>query len=299
MCNEIGITLVQIPYWWDETIGSLSSTLHQYLPDVFPQTVSPPIPTQLPLDYKYGKINKTQSIRTLKEIMQGYDHKDENPEGWFMSEKLDGIRAYWDGEQFWSKNASIINVPESFKAGLPTYPLDGELWSGYGEDDLTVFHIKQTCRKKIVHSDWTKIKFYVFDAPKIEATYDKRHFFLQNNIPKFGNPNIFLIPMQKCNGKEHLQNHLEEIINKSGEGIMIYNPNSLYLPGRTKNVLKVKKYFECYVTFLKLCEKSYKVLCEQENGEKNYIKCSTEFYRNPPTAGEKFLIRHLGFFPPS
>jgi DNA ligase-1 len=293
LCHMNGITLVPIPYWWDGKIESLLSTLHQYLPDVFDKIDSPSIPTELPLDYKN---NKKPSIRTLKKIMQGYDHKGENPEGWFMTEKLDGIRAYWDGEQFWSKNASIINVSDSFKVGLPTYPLDGELWSGYEEVDLTLFHLKQACRKIKTNIDWTKIKFCVFDAPAVEATYDKRHLFLQNNFPQYCNSNISLIPMQKCNGKVHLQKHLEEIINKGGEGIMIYNPVYLYQPGRTKNVLKVKKYFESIVIFLKLWEKSYNFLCEQENGTQSLVKCSTEFYRNPPTAGDKFLVRHLGFF---
>jgi hypothetical protein len=100
ICIESGITLVQIPYWWDGTIESLSSTLHQYLPHLFASTGLPPIPTELPLDYKE---NIRQSIKTIKMIMEGYDHNDENPEGWFMSEKLDGIRGYWDGEQIWSK----------------------------------------------------------------------------------------------------------------------------------------------------------------------------------------------------
>ena len=35
--------------------------------------------------------------------MQGRDWNDEDPTGWFMTEKLDGVRAYWDGTQFLSK----------------------------------------------------------------------------------------------------------------------------------------------------------------------------------------------------
>ena len=60
--------------------------------------------------------------------MQGYDRKNEDPTGWYMSEKLDGIRAYWDGTQFWSKSGKLINLPDSFKEGLPDFHLDGELW---------------------------------------------------------------------------------------------------------------------------------------------------------------------------
>jgi DNA ligase-1 len=46
--------------------------------------------------------------------MQGHDWNNEDPIGWYMSEKLDGIRAYWDGTQFWSKTGSIY----CFKASL-------------------------------------------------------------------------------------------------------------------------------------------------------------------------------------
>jgi ATP-dependent DNA ligase len=235
-----GITLVYIPYWWDETKDSLSSTLHQFMPDIFPKTDSPPIPTELPLDYKS---KKNKPVPENKNIMNGYDlnlFEDEvDVEGWFMSEKLDGIRAYWDGKTFWSKNAKIINVPESFK-NLPSYPLDGELWAGYGENEKLLASLKMSCgvyRK--TNLDWTKIIFCVFDAPGEEGTYDKRHLFLQNNFTQYCNINISLVPMQICKGKDHLEKLLGEIVEKGGEGVMIYDPKLPYQPGRCKNVLKV------------------------------------------------------------
>lgn len=40
--------------------------------------------------------------------MEGFDYNNENPEGWFMSEKLDGIRAYWNGKQLWSKRGLFL-----------------------------------------------------------------------------------------------------------------------------------------------------------------------------------------------
>src|SRR5213078_1892631 len=49
---------------------------------------------------------------------------------WWMSEKLDGVRAYWDGKQFLSRQGNIYHAPDWFIEGLPTVPLDGELWLG-------------------------------------------------------------------------------------------------------------------------------------------------------------------------
>jgi DNA ligase-1 len=297
-----GIILVYIPYWWDRTRDSLSSTLHQYLPDKFLKTASPPIPTELPPDYK--KIKKP-GILTNKNIMMGYDYEPYenqiNVKGWFMSEKLDGIRAYWDGKgNFWSKNAKIINVPESFKQ-LPPFPLDGELWCGYEDNQTSMVFLKMSCGapKKIKNEEemWEKVKFCVFDAPQIEGSYDKRHLFLKQNFTKFCNNNISLIPMQKCKGKEHLQEHLEKNIKKGGEGIMIYNPVAHYHPGRCKHVLKVKKYYESTITFLERSSKGGTLFkCLQNNGSEVWLKVTGGYWKRKPEVGSKIPVKHQGFF---
>src|SRR5688572_11267334 len=55
---------------------------------------------------------------------------DTDLSGWWMSEKLDGVRAYWDGRRFLSRLGNSYNAPEWFTKGLPETPLDGELWVG-------------------------------------------------------------------------------------------------------------------------------------------------------------------------
>ena len=37
-------------------------------------------------------------------------NKEENPKGWWMSEKYDGIRILWDGSQFLSRQGNKINI---------------------------------------------------------------------------------------------------------------------------------------------------------------------------------------------
>ena len=59
--------------------------------------------------------------------------KTMRPDGWWMSEKLDGVRAIWDGEHFRSRGGNIFHAPAWFKAGLPALPLDGELFVGRGK----------------------------------------------------------------------------------------------------------------------------------------------------------------------
>jgi len=70
--------------------------------------------------------------------------EDIDPTGWWMSEKLDGVRcvkileyvfktkfnfrAYWSGSNFYSRQGNLFHVPDFFKAALPKIPLDGEIW---------------------------------------------------------------------------------------------------------------------------------------------------------------------------
>lgn len=54
-----------------------------------------------------------------------------DPTGYLMSEKLDGMRAYWCGEKLWSRSGLPIITPEWFTEGLPgDVELDGELFLG-------------------------------------------------------------------------------------------------------------------------------------------------------------------------
>lgn len=68
------------------------------------------------------------------DMMHGGDWTDDiDPAGWIVSEKLNGCRAFWDGSQLWSRGGNVIPAPAWFTAGLPTSPLDGEVWAGRGQ----------------------------------------------------------------------------------------------------------------------------------------------------------------------
>ena len=54
---------------------------------------------------------------------------EESLEGWIMSEKLDGIRAYWDGEKLQTRKGKKIYAPKWFLKNFPKFELDGELWN--------------------------------------------------------------------------------------------------------------------------------------------------------------------------
>ena len=63
-------------------------------------------------------------------LAHNYDPEKHDPTGWLMSEKLDGVRCFWDGKgNMYTRNGNPFFAPEEFKAKLPKIALDGELWT--------------------------------------------------------------------------------------------------------------------------------------------------------------------------
>jgi DNA ligase-1 len=57
-----------------------------------------------------------------------WDDASMNPTGWYMTEKFDGMRLYWNGSQFLTRHGNTVKVPDSLTRQMPSAPLDGELW---------------------------------------------------------------------------------------------------------------------------------------------------------------------------
>ena len=111
-----------------------------------------------------------------------------DPIGWWLSEKLDGVRAYWDGKQFWSRLGNLFHAPDWFVAGLPTEPLDGELWIDRKQFQKTVSIV----RRQDQSDHWKQVRYVVFDAPRLDKDFEKRLAFVQeclaSNRPAYASP---------------------------------------------------------------------------------------------------------------
>ena len=83
-----------------------------------------------------------------------YDAEKDDPKGWWMSEKMDGVRAYWSGSNFYSRSGNEFFAPEWFTAKLPKKPLDGELWCGRGMFQKCVGFVKTKHRTKQTDENW-------------------------------------------------------------------------------------------------------------------------------------------------
>ena len=56
---------------------------------------------------------------------------------YLVSEKFDGVRAFWDGKNLWSRGGENISAPSWFLQDFPNnIKLDGELWLGRNSGDF-------------------------------------------------------------------------------------------------------------------------------------------------------------------
>ena len=159
---------------------------------------------------------------------------------WYMSEKLDGIRAYWDGKELFSKNKNKIFAPSWFTKDFPPFPLDGELWTKRGDFE----NIQSIVLSQQESKDWENITYNIFEVPNVNGNFQTRLDFLENYLKKNPNRYIKLSPQIVCKDKNHLNKFLKELLKNGAEGVIIKNPNLSYETGRTNNSLKVKEFLD-------------------------------------------------------
>ncbi|XP_041376559.1 uncharacterized protein LOC121389029 [Gigantopelta aegis] len=170
-----------------------------------------------------------------------YDEKANDPTGWWISEKLDGVRAFWNGRCFYSRLGNAFIAPEWFTKDLPTdMHLDGELFGGRGQFQSTVSIVKTPEDER-----WKKIKYEVFDSPSLEKEpFEKRYEQLKDYSDKHKPKFAHLCEQTKCTGKAQLDAELKKMIKLGGEGLMIRQPKSKYERTRSRTLLKIKKFYD-------------------------------------------------------
>lgn len=160
--------------------------------------------------------------------------------GWWMSEKLDGVRAYWDGTRFVSRLGNPYFAPAWFTAGLPNFPLDGELWLDRKAFQRTVSIV----RRQDQSDAWREIKYLVFDAPGHGGAFEARvrhyHDYIDQKRLEFVRGHAH----EPCQGVDHLRAELRRVEALGGEGLMLRRPGSAYEVGRSHSLLKVKSFFD-------------------------------------------------------
>lgn len=192
-------------------------------------------PAPNPGDWLFPRRDPNRKVPPV--VLAGvYDRHDVNPEGWWVSEKFDGVRAWWDGKQLVTRAGNVIAAPDWFTAGLPVEVLDGELWGGRG----TFAQTSGVVRRKKGGDDWKYVSFCVFDAPEQPGGFEQRQQWLQDWFSGHDHPHARLVEQVRCEGREDLITRLRVMEARGGEGLMLRRPESSYYAQRGANMLKVK-----------------------------------------------------------
>lgn len=225
---------------------------------------------------------------------------DINLRDYWVSEKFDGVRAYWNGKHLLSRQGNIYHAPDWFTSALPDTKLDGELWIGRGKFELLSGIVR---RQSASPSDWSNIKYMVFDLPVSQEIFDERLKLLRTIITKINNPHIQMVEQHKVSSHEALMRKLDTIVGQGAEGLMLHRGSSVYKNTRSDDLLKLKKYLDAEAIVIAHVPGKGKLKgllgsLEVETSNNIRFKIGTGFSdaerRNPPAIGSVITYRYFG-----
>jgi DNA ligase-1 len=164
-------------------------------------------------------------------------HPGINLADYWVSEKYDGLRGYWDGQQLFTRGGERVHAPAWFTAGWPTVPLDGELWAGRGR----FAQASSTVRQQVPDdAAWRGIRFMVFDMPAHGGPFTDRITALNATVEKLAQPWVVAAAQTRATSHAALQAQMRRVVKAGGEGLMLHRGASLYTATRNGDLLKVK-----------------------------------------------------------
>lgn len=162
----------------------------------------------------------------LAEVLRG----DVALEDYWVSEKLDGARALWDGQSLRFRSGRTVPAPAWFVAALPSEPLDGELWLGRGRfAELSGIVRRQQPRD----DEWRQVRFMVFEQPDGAGSFTERVERLKAIVARAGVPWLQVVEQFRVADRAALQARLDAVVAAGGEGLMLHRADAPYLTGRS------------------------------------------------------------------
>jgi DNA ligase-1 len=216
-----------------------------------------------------------------------------------VSEKLDGIRARWDGTHLISRGGNVFAAPEWFTKGFPAVPLDGELWIGRGRYE----EVSSIVRTQQPHDGWRNVRLMVFDLPAHGGTFAQRVIEMNRFKTESDSPYLGIIEQQRVGSEEDLLKWLHTVVDEGGEGLMLHRETALYASGRSQDLLKLKLFTDAEATVI-----GYRPGKGQFAGQVGSLRVRTDdgviFFigsglsheerRRPPPLQSRVTFRHQG-----
>lgn len=164
-----------------------------------------------------------------------------DPAAYWVSEKLDGVRACWDGQRLRFRSGRPIPAPGWFIAALPDVPLDGELWLGRGRFEAVSGLVR---REAVDETGWRSVRYMVFDTPGAAGTFDERLTRLRGIVERAGLPWLQVVPQFRVVDAAALAATLDAVLAAGGEGLMLHRADAPWENGRSEALLKLTPFLD-------------------------------------------------------
>jgi DNA ligase 1 len=172
-------------------------------------------------------------------MLAGKYHPGLDLSRYWVSEKYDGVRGYWDGQRLWTRGGEPVQAPAWFTEGWPETPMDGELWAGRGRFEEATSTVRQL---QADDQAWRRIRFMVFDLPAHPGVFDQRLSAYQDLVRRIGRDWVQAVPQERVPDHATLQRQLKAVVRAGAEGLMLHRGDSLYQAVRGEDMVKFKPF---------------------------------------------------------
>jgi len=220
-------------------------------------------------------------------------------EDYWVSEKLDGVRARWDGQQLLSKNGYKFAAPAWFCARFPEMVMEGELWI----ERQSYEKVSSITSQLSAHNGWRKIKLMLFDLPEQGGTFTERVSAMQQLVAVVDSDYLAMIPQFRVADQQQLRQRLNEVVEAGGEGLMLHHQAALYVHGRSDSLLKLKLYHDAEATLIaykpgkgKFSGMLGSIKVRDDQGREFYIGSgfTNQQRKQPPSLRSRITYRYQG-----
>lgn len=153
------------------------------------------------------------------------DWSGQDVSSFLVSEKLDGWRVGWNGSDFITREGITLDAPDWFKAGLPSFPLDGELFAGRGR-----FNSIQA----LMRDGWHGLTYEVFDIPSDMPFSARARVLATLSLPSHANA----VTQRICANNGDMMGFGVKVCMEGGEGVVVRRADSQWKAGRSGDVLR-------------------------------------------------------------
>ena len=196
----------------------------------------------------FAKVNtkSAELVLLAKNAPAGID-----PAGYLISEKLDGVRALWDGKQLRFRSGKAIAAPQWFTDKLPKTALDGELWLARGAFDKLSGIVRKT---QAIDSEWQQVNYMVFELPAYQnfasKSFEQRHVQLQAIVQAANFAPLQTVQQFTAANRATLEAKLQDVVKAGGEGLVLHLAKAPYTTGRSDVLLKLKPQLDAEATVI-------------------------------------------------